>query len=72
MVLNLSGHNICYEATKDWRVRDLKARIAESEGIPPNVQRLIYGGKQMNDDETLDSYGIRSTSTVHLAMRLQG
>ena len=53
-------------------MRDFKAEIEEQEGIPSNLQRLIYVGKQLEDGHTLADYNVVRDSTLHLVLRLLG
>ena len=53
-------------------VTDLKAKIQETEGIPPDQQRLIHSGKQMFDEDTLADYDLKGDETLHLVLRLRG
>ncbi|CAL8460511.1 g40 [Coccomyxa elongata] len=53
-------------------VESVKAQIAGKEGIPIEVQRLIYSGRQLEDEQTLARYDVERDSTLHLVMRLRG
>ena len=50
----------------------VKEKIEEKQGIPPEQQRLIFSGKPLSDDKTLDEYKISSGCVLHLVLALRG
>lgn len=68
----VSGRSITMEVDPEDTVANVKAKIQEREGVPPEHQRLLHGGNQLDDDFTLDFYQIQNNATLHLVMRLRG
>jgi ubiquitin len=71
-VKTLTGKTVSIEVEEGESIEDVKAKIAEKEGIPPEQQRLIFGGQQLQDAKTLDDYGVGDDATLHLVLRLRG
>eukprot|EP00921_Rhytidocystis_pertsovi_P012124 GHVQ01019636.1.p1 GENE.GHVQ01019636.1~~GHVQ01019636.1.p1 ORF type:complete len:147 (+),score=31.22 GHVQ01019636.1:473-913(+) len=71
-VVTMTGHTVTVDVSLDDTVRTLKAKVFEKEGIPPDQQRLVYQGKQLEDDMTLHDYAIQEGSVLHLVLRLRG
>jgi len=71
-VKTLTGKTVSIEVEEGESIEDVKAKIAEKEGIPAEQQRLIFGGQQLQDQKTLQDYDVGDDSTLHLVLRLRG
>ena len=67
-VKTLTGKTITLEVQGNVSIAMIKEVILKKEGFPPNLQRLIFAGRQLEDARTLNSYNIQNGSTLRLVV----
>jgi len=71
-IKTLTGQKISLDVTSGMPVFHVKRLVQDKEGIPPDQQRFIFGGKRLEDVETLHYYNLVKESELHMVMSLRG
>lgn len=68
----LTGHTITLDVEPTDSIRQVKSKLLDREGIPPDVQCLIFAGKQLDDNHTLIDCAISHGASLFVLLRLRG
>ena len=71
-VKKMEGRNITFDVNLTDKIESLRAKIQDKEGIPPDEQRLVFAGKQLENGNTLEDYSIKRHSIIHLLGWIDG
>lgn len=71
-IVSLAGEEKTVDVEPIDTIWTVKERLEEQEGIPPEQQRLVYQGKQLKNDRTVQSYNIKGGSVLHVLVALRG
>ncbi|EJD01695.1 ubiquitin [Fomitiporia mediterranea MF3/22] len=71
-VKTLTGREIELDIDEEDQVSRIKEKVEEQSGVPPQQQRLIHGGRQMQDEKTASEVGVKPGDVLHLVLALRG
>lgn len=71
-IKTLTGRTITIIVEETDSIKTVKQKVKDKDGVPVDEQRLLYGGSELQDKNTLADYCIQSEATIHLVLRLPG
>ena len=71
-VKDLNGKTLTLDVNKEYTIKNIKNKIKDKLGVPIQEQSITYGGKQLEDDKTLEYYDITAEATIQMSLDLKG
>ena len=71
-VKDLTSKSLAFDVAPEQSINSLKQKIQEQEGIASELISLIYEGKNLENENTIDSTDLGNLSTVHMVLALKG
>ena len=71
-IRSLSGKNLLFNVEAEDSVENLKQKLFEKDGVKPDDQRLVFGGRQLENGNKLSDYGVQENSTIVFVLKLIG
>ena len=72
LLKTLTGKEIPLDVEPNDTIEQVKKKVQDAEGIPPDQQTLIFAGMQLEDEKTLADYHISEEATLHIILGLRG
>jgi ubiquitin-like protein Nedd8 len=71
-IKTLTGRKQQFNFENESTVLSVKQALQEKEGIQVDQIRLIFSGKQLSDEKTLQEYNVTAGGTIHMVLQLRG
>ncbi|KAK2461312.1 hypothetical protein APHAL10511_006839 [Amanita phalloides] len=72
LIKTLTGKEIELDIDSSDKITRIKEKVEEQSGVPPQQQRLIFGGRQMPDERMVSEFNISAGAVLHLVLALRG